>query len=240
MSVSADAYAPARWIHAESTLRVDWLGEVTYTDGLALQHEALEAVRSGDPDRLLLLEHPPVITMGRSSSPANLLESEAHLNARGIEVLSVARGGDVTYHGRGQLVGYLIANLRRRGPADVHRHLRDLEAALIEAVATFGVAACAVAGRTGVFIESGPNAPDRKLASIGVGVRHWISHHGFALNVEIDLREFDAIVPCGLTDIEMTSLAREGAGSGCEFAAAVRSAVATAFEARFAGVAPIS
>ncbi len=237
MSASASANVPLRRVSVAPRLRVEWLGEVVYAKGLVLQHEAIEAVRSGGEDRLLLLEHPPVITLGRSSSAAHLLESEESLNARGIEVVSVPRGGDVTYHGRGQLVGYLIVNLRARGPVDVHRHLRDLEAALIDATATFGIASRAVAGRTGVFIETEPGSPDRKLASIGVGVRHWISHHGFALNVDIDLCEFDAIVPCGLADIEMTSLAREGAGSGPEFAAAVRDGVTNAFRARFGTVA---
>lgn len=237
MNASAGAYVPVRRTSVVPTLRVDSLGEVGYADGLTLQHEAIEAVRSGGEDRLLLLEHPPVITLGRTSRAAHLLESEESLNARGVEVVSVPRGGDVTYHGRGQLVGYLIANLRARGPVDVHRYLRDLEAALIDATATFGIASCAVAGRTGVFMKTKPGSADRKLASIGVGVRHWISHHGFALNVDIDLREFDAIVPCGLADIEMTSLAREGAGSGPEFASAVRDAVTNAFRARFGTVA---
>jgi lipoyl(octanoyl) transferase len=237
VSLSASAQPTAECSTTTQSLRVDSLGEVSYAEGLVLQQEAIEAVKGGDRDRLLLLEHPPVITLGRSSSPAHLLESEASLNARGIDVVRVPRGGDVTYHGRGQLVGYLIANLRRRGPVDVHRHLRDLEAALIASAASFGVTPCAMAGRTGVFVETAPGSPDRKLASIGIGVRHWITHHGFALNVDIDLGEFDSIVPCGLRDVDMTSLAREGAGSGPEFAAAVREAVAKEIEAKFGGVA---
>jgi lipoate-protein ligase B len=171
--------------------------------------------------------------MGRSSSRANLRESEASLAARGIEVVSVARGGDVTYHGRGQLVGYLISNLRARGSADVHRFLRDLEASIIDAVVELGVTATTVSGRTGVYVKTVPGLPDRKLASIGVGVRHWISHHGFALNVDIDLREFGAIVPCGLRDIEMTSLAEEGVGCGEELATRTRQVITRSFTSRF-------
>jgi lipoate-protein ligase B len=237
VSASAHARAPVGLAPGAPSLRVEWLGEVAYANGLALQHEAIEAVRDGGEDRLLLLEHPPVITLGRNSSVAHLLESRESLEARGVEVVSVPRGGDVTYHGRGQLVGYLISNLRRRGPLDVHRYLRDLEAALIDAAGTFGIDGCAVVGRTGVFVKAETGLPDRKLASIGVGVRHWITHHGFALNVDIDLREFDAIVPCGLADIEMTSLAREGAATGSDFSSAVREAVAKAFETRFGTVA---
>lgn len=224
-------------IHAPS-LGVEWLGCVPYCEGLVLQADAIEAVRNGAEDRLLLLEHPPVITLGRSGSREHLRESEERLAARGIEIVNVARGGDVTYHGRGQLVGYLISNLRARGAADVHRYLRDLEAALIDAVVGLGVPGGVVAGRTGVFVKTPHGLPDRKLASIGVGVRHWVSHHGFALNVDIELCEFDAIVPCGLYDVEMTSLAREGVGSGPVLALRAREAIANSFAARFGTVAP--
>lgn len=235
--MSASVQSPLRCDPETRVLRVDWLGEVPYGDGLVFQNEAIEVVRSGGEDRLLLLEHPPVITLGRSSSRAHLLESEELLAARGVEVVRVARGGDVTYHGKGQLVGYLISNLRARGPADVHHYLRDLEAALIDAAAVLGVTTCAVAGRTGVFVKTGTASPRRKLASIGVGVRHWISHHGFALNLDIDLHEFDAIVPCGLADVEMTSLAREGVGSGPALAVRARDAISRSFAARFGHVA---
>ncbi|MCP5045025.1 MAG: lipoyl(octanoyl) transferase LipB [bacterium] len=222
---------------AAAPLRVEWLGEVPYRDGLRLQDEAIAAVRGGGEDRLLLLEHPPVITLGRASKRAHLLEDEATLAASGIEVIEVARGGDVTYHGRGQLVGYLISNLRRGRRLDVHRFVRDLEAGLIDAVGSFGVLAHRVEGRAGVYVPPPPGRPVRKLASIGVGVRHWVSHHGFALNVDIDLHEFDAIVPCGLDDIEMTSLEREGAILGPEFASRVRRAVGAAFARRLGRVA---
>ena len=225
--------ASRRGVGRVPTLRVDWLGCVPYREGLVLQANAIETVRDGACDRLLLLEHPPVITLGRGGSRTHVLESEEQLAARGIEVVRAARGGDVTYHGRGQLVGYLISDLRARGAIDLHRYLRDLEAALIDAVVGLGVPGVTVAGRTGVWVKTPQGMPDRKLASIGVGVRHWISHHGFALNVEIDLREFEAIVPCGLHDVEMTSLAREGAGSGPELIAQAREAIVKSFTARF-------
>lgn len=215
-------------------LRVDWLGRVPYRDALALQDDAIAAVRDGAADRLLLLEHPPVITLGRSSSREHLLESEAALRARGISVESVSRGGDVTYHGPGQLVGYLISNLRKRGPVDVHRFVRDLEAALIDAVARLGVEATTVDGRTGVFVASTVGPPTQKLASIGVGVRHWVTYHGFALNVDLDLRAFAAIVPCGLADVEMTSLAEWVPTS--DLASRTREAVAQGFRERFGGL----
>lgn len=228
--VSSTAKAP--------TLRCEWLGEVPYRAGLELQERALEAVRAGEEDRLLLLEHPPVITLGRAGKRENLLASEEERQARGIEVVDVARGGDVTYHGRGQLVGYLIANLRRAGEPDVHRLVRGIEAALLDAVGAFGVFGTRVEGRAGVFIAGEAGRPDRKLASIGIGVRHWVTHHGFALNVDIDLREFEVIVPCGLHDIEMTSLEREGVNIGPEFSARVRRAVAGSFARRFGSIAP--
>jgi lipoate-protein ligase B len=231
------SHAPTSGHEEKPALRCDWLGEVSYREGLVRQEEALEAVRAGAEDRLLLLEHRPVVTLGRAGQPEHLLEAPADLAARGVEVVEVPRGGDVTYHGRGQLVGYLISNLRRQPSPDVHRFVRDMEAALIDAVGAFGVFAHRVEGRTGVFVTPPEEAPLRKLASIGIGVRHWVTHHGFALNVDIDLRGFDAIVPCGLHDVEMTSLEREGVSSGPEFASRVRRAVGLSFARRFGRVA---
>lgn len=188
-------------------------------------------VRVGGADRLLLLEHPPVITLGRSTDRAHLLEDEVALAARGVAVEEVRRGGDVTYHGPGQLVGYLILNLRLRGAVDVHRFVRDLEAALITATAALGVKTTTVPGRTGVFVAPEIGRPTQKIASIGVGVRHWITYHGFALNVDVDLSGFDAIVPCGLADVTMTSLAEQGADG--PLASRAREAVASAFGRAF-------
>ena len=184
-------------------------------------------VRVGGADRLLLLEHPPVITLGRSTDRAHLLEDEVALAARGVAVEEVRRGGDVTYHGPGQLVGYLILNLRLRGAVDAHRFVRELETALITATAALGVKTTTVPGRTGVFVAPEIGRPTQKIASIGVGVRHWITYHGFALNVDVDLSGFDAIVPCGLADVTMTSLAEQGADG--PLASRAREAVASAF-----------
>ncbi|MAG34408.1 MAG: lipoyl(octanoyl) transferase [Deltaproteobacteria bacterium] len=193
---------------------MEWLGETAYGDALALQQAAVADRLAGrTPDRLLLLEHPAVITLGRSSDPANLRVGEGGLRELGVELFEVARGGDVTYHAPGQLVGYPIVDLDGLGRRDVHAHLRSLEAGLIEALEELGVPACRVPGWTGVFVDRGRSArrdgPERKIASIGVGVRRWVTFHGFALNVRLDLEGFEAIVPCGLYDVEMTSVAVE-------------------------------
>ncbi len=215
-------------------LAVDWLGRVPYREALELQEKAVEARRRGAAgDRLLLLEHPPVITLGRSARPENVLASPAELAARGVEVVSVARGGDVTWHGPGQLVGYLVLDLAARGEADVHRHLRSLEGGLVEVLSGFGVAAATLPGMTGVYVEG--SRPPRKLASIGVGLRGWVTWHGFALNVTNAPEDFADVVPCGLHQVEMTSLARElGAGAPAELFEAARERVAAVFRRRLA------
>jgi len=195
-------------------LAIEWLGEVPYAEALELQRKRLEAVRSGAaPDTLLLLEHPPVVTLGRRADPANLLVSPEEFAARGIELHTISRGGDVTFHAPGQLVGYPILDLAARDEADVGAFLRTLEMLLIEALAALGVGGCQRPGTTGVFVETAPGERPRKIASIGVGIRGWVSHHGFALNVDLDLEGFDAIVACGLRDVEMTSAARELSGA---------------------------
>ncbi len=186
----------------------------------------------GGRDRLLLLTHPPVITLGRAAKPENLLTPRDELARRGIAVHEVARGGDVTFHGPGQLVGYPIFDLKSRGAADVYEFLRSLEGCLIEALGAIGVSGARCEGRTGVFVES--SAPLRKIASIGIGVRRWVTFHGFALNVTLDPDAFRDIVPCGLHDVEMTSVARE---LGCEpderLFTAVRDEVTEAFRRAF-------
>jgi lipoate-protein ligase B len=216
-------------------LAIEWLGRVPWPEALERQRKCVEARRAGaGPDTLLLLEHPPVITLGRRSEPAHLLESRESLAARGIEVHEASRGGAVTYHGPGQLVGYLILDLAARGAADVHRYLRSLESDLVAALAALGVGAGACAGRTGVFAAPQAAGPPRKLASIGVGLRGWVSYHGFALNVDLDPADFAPIVPCGLHGIEISSLARElGARAPADLAARARAAVADAFAARW-------
>ena len=151
------------------------------------------------PDTLILVEHPPVVTLGRAKQHGNLRLTPAELQARGIEFFEVTRGGDATYHAPGQLVGYPIFDLRRHG-RDVLRFCRGIEAALIAALAGFGIAAGAVSGKAGVWVGS------RKIASLGISVRRWITFHGFALNVQTDLSGFEVIRPCGEEPGVMTSV----------------------------------
>ena len=219
-------------------LAVEWLGRVPYADALELQRKSVEARRAGaSGDRLLLLEHPPVLTLGRGASDRHLLADAAELSRRGIELHRVSRGGDITYHGPGQLVGYLIVDLDARSARDVHLFLRGIESALREALAGLGVPSHTRPGYTGVFAGSDPDPEagtdaggrPRKIASIGVGIRRWVTYHGFALNVDLDLAAFDAIVPCGLDFVEMTSVARElGAGAPPDLPEVVRERVAQA------------
>lgn len=191
-------------------LQIERLGRVAYADALARQETYVESRRAGDcPDTLLLLEHPAVVTLGRSSHEEHLRLSRDALAARGIETFEVKRGGDVTYHAPGQLVGYPILDLDARNERDLHAYLRRLEEVLFDVLRAFGISPKRVDGRTGVFVEVPPGARDRKIASIGVGARGWVTYHGFALNVDLDLAGFNAIVPCGLADVEMTSIARE-------------------------------
>jgi lipoate-protein ligase B len=176
-----------------------WFGCVEYRRALELQLFRVDCRARGEtPDTLLLLTHPHVYTFGRTGQLANLLVAEEDLLREGIPVERVARGGDVTYHGPGQLVGYPIVLLAR---PDVHRFVRCLESALIEALAVFGVPSRRIEGMTGVWVG------EKKIASIGVGVKRWITYHGFALNVTTDLSYFRRIHPCGLRGREATSLA---------------------------------
>lgn len=176
-----------------------WLGCVGYREALDLQLAWVERRARGEvEDTLLLLTHPHVYTFGRAGNDANLLVAAETLAREGVPVERVARGGDVTYHGPGQLVGYPIVRLAR---PDLHRFVRCLEAALIEALSGFGIAAERVDGLTGVWVG------DRKIASIGVGVKRWVSYHGFALNVAPDLSWFDRIHLCGLKGRKATSMA---------------------------------
>ncbi len=180
------------------------LGLLSYDEALTLQRSVARARISGAiaEDVLLLVEHPPVVTMGRSSKQHHLLASPALLAKRGVELFEVERGGDVTFHGPGQLVGYPIIDLKRHRQ-DLHWYLRQVEEALIRAVASFGIAAERNPGLTGVWTRG------RKLASIGVHARDWVTWHGFALNVTTDLTYFDLMVPCGIAEVEMTSVAKE-------------------------------
>ena len=212
------------------------LGCVPYAEALALQERLVEERRRGaGHDRLLLLEHPRVVTLGRRFRSGSLLASPEDLARRGIGLFEAARGGDATYHGPGQLVGYLIADLAARGEPDVHRFLRRLESGLGRALAKLGVAPRTFPGKTGVFVDD-PVRPEpaRKIASIGVGLRGWVTYHGFALNVTLDPAEFAVIVPCGLRDVAMTSVARElGAAAPADLAERALGEVARAFETAF-------
>lgn len=214
---------------------MEWLGVVPYRDALALQERRIEARRRGEvPDALLLLEHPPVITIGRSGREENVLAAPERLAADAIEVHRVSRGGDVTYHGPGQLVGYLIADLAARGQPDARAWLRRIESSLIAALASLGLEGYTRAGQTGVFVTPAAPGPARKVASVGVGLRGWISWHGFALNVTLDPAEFARIVPCGLRDVVMTSVARElGATVSADLDTRARAAVAAHCAAAF-------
>lgn len=188
------------------TLSVRRLGRITYAEGLELQQQLVEE-RKADriPDQLLLLEHPHVLTLGvrGDGGRSHILASDQELEARSIEVFKPGRGGDVTYHGPGQIVGYPIIDLNpdRR---DVHRYVRDIEEVLIRVAADYGIATTRAPGLTGVW------AGDEKLAAIGVRIQRWVTSHGFALNHTTDLSHFNLIVPCGISDRGVTSLARLG------------------------------
>lgn len=187
------------------------LGRVPYAEGLGLQRQLVDAVHAGRiGNTLILLEHPPVLTLGRNASRGNILATDEFLADRGVEVHEINRGGDVTYHGPGQLVGYPIFDLRsftpRLGAVDF---VRKIEEALIRACGDFGVPTQRIAGRTGVWTLAGGSIQEKKIAAIGVHIARGITSHGFALNVSPDLRDFDLIVPCGIADREVTSLERE-------------------------------
>jgi len=184
-------------------LQVD-LGLIGYAEAWELQKRVVASRKAGAiADVLLLCEHPHVITLGRSGKRENLLASEHVLRQKGVEFHASDRGGDITYHGPGQIVGYPILNLGaiRR---DVVWYVRMLEEAMIRATAEFGITAERVAGKTGIWVRAG--STEEKLAAIGVRISRWVTSHGFAYNVSTDLRNFDLIVPCGIADRKATSL----------------------------------
>jgi lipoyl(octanoyl) transferase len=185
-------------------LEVRRLGTVEYQAALDLQKQLVEDRKNGRiPDQLLLLEHPPVITLGvkTRNDRSHVLGTPESLAGQGVALFETGRGGDVTYHGPGQLVGYPILDLKP-DRCDVHRYVRDLEEVLIHAVADFGITAGRIPGLTGIWVD------DEKLAAIGVRISRWVTSHGFALNVSTDLSGFGLIVPCGITDKGVTSMER--------------------------------
>ena len=181
-------------------MKARWLGRLSFGDALALQEQVVAEKRADQSlgDELLLLEHEPVYTIGRTPDQSSL-RGAVHLPH---PLFPINRGGQATYHGPGQLVGYPIIDLRNCGQ-DLHHYLRWLEDLLVDVLNEVGVTAGTRTGLTGVWVE------DRKIASIGVGVRHWITMHGFALNVCGDLTPFDHIVPCGIANVTMTSIEKE-------------------------------
>jgi lipoyl(octanoyl) transferase len=205
---------------SERVLEVIQAGVVPYADALAWQRDLAQARidRRIPHDLLLLLEHPPVVTLGRNSRDVHVLRPA------GVEVFEVERGGDVTFHGPGQLVGYPIIDLTGY-KQDLHWYLRTLEQALIGALESLGIRAERNPGYTGVWTQG------RKIASIGIHVKQWVTWHGFALNVATDLAEFQRIVPCGIPGLEMTSVQREtGNGNWDEAVRAVVESFAVTFD----------
>lgn len=181
---------------------IDW-GRTSYAEAFDQQKSRVALRKAGEcGDALIFTEHEPVFTMGlRKGAAENLIWETPTLAKQGIEVFKSNRGGDITYHGPGQLVGYPIVSLRKR--KDLHAYLRDLEEVVIRTLATFGLKSVRREGKTGIWLET------RKICAIGVAVKSWITYHGFALNVEPNLDHFKGIVPCGITDGTVTSMANE-------------------------------
>jgi lipoyl(octanoyl) transferase len=204
---------------------IDW-GRTRYRDAWQHQDELVAARLAGTaPDMLVFTEHEPVYTLGmRRGAEQNLVWTPPQLTAQGIEVVPTNRGGDITYHGPGQIVGYPIVSLDPR--RDLHAYLRFLEQVLIDTIAHHGLVGARREGKTGIWLGT------RKVAAIGVAVKRWIAHHGFALNVTTNLGHFGGIVPCGITDGTVTSLAAE-LGPRCPSLEQVRAELAAAFWTRW-------
>ncbi|GIV57539.1 MAG: octanoyltransferase [Rhodothermaceae bacterium] len=206
---------PAR-LSERQTVVVCHLGRVAYAPAWDLQRRLqarlIEAKRREPPEPrphvMLLVEHPPVYTLGKNGDAAHLLLSEDALAARGASFFHIDRGGDITFHGPGQLVGYPILDLDRFF-TDIHRYLRELEEAVIRTCADYGLTAGRVAGRTGVWIGPDDRGPERKICALGIRCSRWVTMHGFAFNLNTDLTYFSYIVPCGIADRGVTSLAQE-------------------------------
>ena len=179
------------------------LGLTNYKKALNIQRDLLDKRKNNlIPDTLILLEHPPTITIGRGGDLKNLLVSEGYLKDRGIYFEQISRGGDITYHGPGQIVAYPIMNLNSLG-RDIHKYLRSLEHLIIDMLKNYDIKASGLKGITGVW------ANEKKIASIGIGVKRWITYHGFAININNDLDYFDMMIPCGLSKVRMTNITTE-------------------------------
>jgi lipoyl(octanoyl) transferase len=189
-------------------LTATWLGRIDYREAHALQKRLVDRRAQGEiGDQLLLLEHPPVLTLGRNSDPAHIRATPAELGARAIEVVDIERGGEVTYHGPGQLVAYPIVRLHERGLL-LRPFVRALEAALVATCAAHGVAAARRDGHPGCWCD--PDGPEpRKIGALGLRIERGVSYHGIALNVSVDLSDFALIDPCGMPDVISTSIAHE-------------------------------
>ena len=229
----AQAAAPTPVQATKRALLVAALGSMPYAKALGVQRAAAQARIDGKltDDLLMLVEHPPVITLGRSTNSDNLLIAAEALAARAVELFEVDRGGDVTFHGPGQLVGYPIIDLRLHRE-DLHWYLRQLEETLIRALSNFGIPAERREKLTGVWTHG------RKIASIGVHAKQWVTWHGFALNVTTDLSYFGMMVPCGIENVEMTSVAKElgvnpGSSAWSSLGGQAQAAVTNAFGAVF-------
>jgi len=206
-----------------SGLAIRDLGRMRYADALAIQQDLVEQRKQGRiPDQLLFVEHPHVITQGRNGRAENLLASESALRSAGIDYHATDRGGDITYHGPGQIVGYPILDLRE-WKRDVGAYVRAIEQVIIDALAEFQIMAGRITGCTGVWVDG------RKVASIGIHISRWVTSHGFALNHTTDLRYFQYIVPCGLTK-PVTSMREMGSGASRE---EVLAALSTSFTKHF-------
>ena len=196
-------------MHEPASIAAQWLGRIAYRDGWQLQKELVAQRADGlIGDRLLLLEHDPVLTLGRQADAGHILASPRELRRRGIEVLRVERGGEVTYHGPGQLVGYPIIRLGDRRLL-VRPLVGALEAAMIETCARLGVDALRRDGHPGCWIDGGPGRPFRKIGALGLRIERGVSYHGVALNIDVDLRDFDLIDPCGEPGLISTSISEE-------------------------------
>ncbi len=235
-TISADLSAAAVRT-GPNVLDVRWLGRIGYREAWALQKRLVDERVAGDvPDTLLMLEHPPVLTLGRQADAAHVRATPDELASRGIELIRVERGGEVTYHGPGQLVAYPIVALSRRGLL-IRPFVRALEDALIDTCRALGVEAERRDGHPGCWVGTDGPRP-RKIGALGLRVERGVSYHGIALNVSVDLDDFDLIDPCGMSDVDSTSIARElartGASPSTDSVATAGALFADAFSERLA------